>query len=459
MTNIKNTIVRLWDSLGESWRFAIAAFLIARLLYAAWSWVLLTVQPVAVQNFVMSGEPVLSVFNLTNSQAYVYHRNVNGDTLTFETTGPGYGIDQQTGSVWDLYNGEAIDGPYKSSVLAPAETSKAVIFPYHGVAPYPGLWLAMWQRFDANWYTSLAERGYGSIPGDDHFPPLFPLLIRVLLPVFGSAFLAGLFISHAATLLALKLLYDTFSEWGEATVGKRAFLFFVIYPTFFFFFSAYSEPLFLAVVLLSLQAMRARSWAWAGFWTFCAILTRLQGAALLAPMALLLWQDRPLLRKIEQWVGVAVAGMGGLFYLYLRSLQVSSGALPMVESVWHARLVAPWETYLYSVRTLLSGHFTFIDFLNWAVVTLFLLLLVWCWRRIPLEYNLYTAFSLLIMLIRIVETQPLISMSRYSLTLFPVFYSLGLAGENPILRRVILYTFLPLQLYLSGQFFLWGWVA
>ena len=90
---------------------------------------------------------------------------------------------------------------------------------------------------------------------------------------------------------------------------------------------------------------------------------------------------------------------------------------------------------------------------------MFLVLLVWGWKKIPLEYNLYTAVSILIILIRIVETQPLISMSRYSLMLFPTFYAFSLAAENPVLRRVIVYGFILLHLYLSGQFLIWGWVA
>lgn len=459
LTYFKNKTFQHWYSLGESWRFAITAFVIARLFYAAWSWVVFTIQPVAIQNFEYLGEPVLSIFILEDSQAHVYLREVNGEILTFRPAGWEYIVDQQTGSVWKISNGTAIQGQYRNSVLSPPKTSLSVIFPYHGITPYPGIWLAMWQRFDANWFVSLVENGYGRIPGDDHFPPLYPLLVRILEPVFGNAFLAGLFISHIATLFALKLLYDTFSQWGDRIIGKRAFLFFVIYPTFFFFFSAYSEPVFLVFVLLSIQAMRARSWAWAGFWTYCAILTRLQGAALLGPMLYLMLKDQPFMRKFSHWAAWIIAGIGGLFYLYLRSLQVTSGAIPLVESEWHARLVPPWETYQYAIQTLLSGNFTFIDFLNWAAVTLFIGLLIWGWRRIPLEYNLYALFSLLIMLIRIVETQPLISMSRYSLTLFPVFFCLGLAGKSPVLRRVIIYVSIPLNLYLSGQFFIWGWVA
>jgi hypothetical protein len=303
MIHFRDNIAQRWSTLDESWRFAITAFLIARLFYGLWSWVILTIQPVAIQNFELADEPILSIFSLTNNMAHVYLREVNGEILTFEPIGSENIIDQQTGSIWQISDGAAIQGQYKSSVLVPAKTSSADIFPYHGATTYPAGLLAMWQRFDANWYLSLAEHGYGNIPGDDHFPPLFPLLVRILQPVFGSSFLAGLLITHAATLYALKLLYDAFVQWGGKTIGRRTLLIFMIYPTFFFFFSVYSEPVFLVAVLLSLRAMNSRSWAWAGFWIFCAILIRLQGAALLAPMLYLIWKDRPLLQKSAHWMG------------------------------------------------------------------------------------------------------------------------------------------------------------
>jgi len=451
--------VQRWYSIPESWRAALSAFLIARFFFVLWSWVIFTVQPVAVQNFVFAGEPILSIFSLEENQGYIYRREVNDETLTFQAAGREHLLDQQTGSLWDISNGTAIQGQYKDTILVPAKTRVSEFFPYFGAKPYPGNWLGMWQRFDANWYISIAEHGYGSIPGDDHFPPLFPLLIRVIQPVFGSAFLAGLFLSHFATLVALKLLYDLFTGWGGRTIGQWALIFFVIYPTFFFFFSVYSEPIFLVTALLAFRDLQTRRWVWAGFWIFCAILTRLQGAALIVPMLTLIGKDRRALRDPGVWLGLLIAGLGGIFYLYLRSSQGIGGAVPFVESEWHARLVPPWETYWYAVETILSAKATFIDILNWASMTLFLFLLVWGWKRIPLEYNLYTALSLLIILIRIVETQPLISMSRYSLTLFPSFYILSLAGENPWLRRILLYISILLALYLSGQFFIWGWVA
>lgn len=459
MTQYKTNIVARWRSVDESWRYAVIAFLIARIAYAVWSFVIFSIQPIAIQNFEQSGEPIVSIFSLEENRGYVYLRQVGGKILTFQAVNKQQIRDQQTGSIWNIADGSAVQGAYQHTTLPKAKTTPADIFPYHGAKPYQGVWPGMWQRFDANWYVAIAENGYGTIPGDDHFPPLFPLLIRLLQPLFGSAYLAGLLLSHAATIVMLKLLHDVYMQWDEPSTARKAILLFVIYPTFFFFFSAYSESLFVVLALLSFQAMQHRHWAWAGFWTFCAILTRLQGAALLAPMLYLMWKDQPILQKFEHWISLAVAGLGGIFYLFLRSRQVTGGAVPFAESAWHAHLVMPWETYGYAVNTMLSGNASFIDVLNWAVMTLFIVLLIWGWKKIPFEYNIYTACSILIILIRVVETQPLISMSRYSLTLFPTFYALSLLSENPWIRRLVIYTSILLNLYLSGQFFLWGWVA
>lgn len=459
MPSIKHTILSYWRQLDVSWRFALIAFTAARLFFAFWSWVTFTIQPVAIQNFDLNGEPIVSIFKLETSEAYIYRRDVNNNTLTFRLTDSGELLDEQTGSRWDVSTGTGIDGQLQGTVLVQAKTTPGDLFPYHGLTPYPGMWLGMWQRFDSNWYLSIAERGYGQIPGDVHFPPLYPLLIRIAAPIFGSTYLAALVLSSLATIYVLKLLHDLFHQWGEPKLADRALLLFIIYPAFFFCFSAYSEPLFLVSALLSLRAMQARSWGWAGFWIFCAILLRLQGIALLAPMAYLMWNDIPFLRKPAHWSGSAIAGLGGLAYLYVRAQSDTQEAIPLVEADLHARLVPPWQSYGYAVETLFSGRATFIDFLNWSVVTFICILLVWGWKKVPPAYSIYTAFSLLVIMTRMVDTQPLVSMTRYSLTFFPMFFWLTIAADHPMLRRIIIYGSILLSLYLSGQFFLWGWVA
>jgi len=456
--DIKNTIRQSWGKLDESWRFAISAFFIARVFFAIWSGVILIIQPIAVHYIGDTNNPGVVFLDLHTNQPYAYNRQVDGQPFTFRPVNRATVTDLQSNSIWDISTGIAIEGKYKDFKLSPT-SYPSDLFPYHNVAPYPNTWLAMWQRFDANWYTSIAENGYGSIKGDDHFPPLYPLLIHLTTPLFGDGFIAGLVISQLATLYSLKLMVDLFSQWGNVTSGKQTVAYYLLYHTSFFLFSAYTESLFLMTTLLALRSMKNRSWAWASFWVFCAITTRLQGAALFIPMLYLMCQDQPFLRKLQHWAGLAISGTGFLFYIFLRSTQVSGNALPFSEPAWRAKLVPPWETYLYAVRTLLSGDFNHIDLLNWVVVTFFILLLIIGWKQIPIEYNLYTAFSLLIMLIRIVETQPLISMSRYSLTLFPPFFILGLAGNNPWRRRILIYSFIALNMFLSSEFFSWGWVA
>jgi hypothetical protein len=317
----------------------------------------------------------------------------------------------------------------------------------------------MWQRFDANVYVTIADYGYGQIAEDTHFPPLYPALIRLLGMMVGNVFLAGLLLSHICILYALKFLHTTFSEWGDPSSTRRAIAFLLLFPVSFFFFSAYTESLFLLMVLSAFRAMKDRSWHWAGFWIFCAILTRLTGLALVPPMLYLLWQEGRFLKKFNHWFGLAVSGLAIVIYLLVRLSHLSGGAVPVSEPSWYARLVLPWESFLHAFRILFSGQANHIDILNTAIAILLLALFLQGWKTIPLEYNLYSAFTLLILFSRIVESKAFNSMLRFSLTLFPLFILLGMAGKQPRYQRLIAYSFVALNLFLSAEFFGWGWVA
>lgn len=450
--------IRFWNKLHQSWQFAIKAFLIVRLFYALWSWVVLTVQPIAVHYVDIADKPGVSFLNLYTVKAYTYVREIGGSLLTFRPIDKNMVMDLQTGSRWNIYSGEAIEGKYQGFKLIKGNILSDEMFPYYDASPYPNAWLALWQRFDANWYISIAEHGYGAIQGDFVFPPLFPLLILLLKPFFGYAFLAGLFISNLATFFALKLLYDLFIQWGDRQSAHWALIFFLLYPTFFFMFSVYTESLFLVLALLALHFMRSREWHWAGFWIFCAILARLQGIALLVPLIYLMWKEKPFLHNLQHWAGLMFAGFGFLFYFYMRFANNQSGIV-LSELMWHSHFVFPWESYFYAVQFFLTSQVTYIDILNWAITTLFIILLIWGWQKIPPEYSLYNLSSLLVMLARLVETKPLNAMLRYTITIFPVFYILGSVNHSPWKRRIIIYTFIALNLYLSQEFFSWGWVA
>jgi hypothetical protein len=66
---------------------------------------------------------------------------------------------------------------------------------------------------------------------------------------------------------------------------------------------------------------------------------------------------------------------------------------------------------------------------------------------------------LIFLLSRMGHPQPLVSMARYVLEIFPAFMVLAIYGKHPILRRVIFYIFTTGLLFMSAQFALWGWVG
>ncbi|HEU0293305.1 MAG TPA: hypothetical protein VFR47_11255, partial [Anaerolineales bacterium] len=405
------------------------------------------------------GKPAILFLDLNTSKTYTYFREVGEQALEFRSAGINAVSDLQTNSLWDIRSGNSLQGSFIAASLVPTIYSAETMFSYFRASPYPDPLLAMWQRFASNIYITIAEKGYGQIAEDTHFPPLYPALMHLLSFVFGDAFLAGLFLSHAAILYSLKLLHEIFSQWSDPSSSKRAIAGLLLFPVSFFFFSIYSESLFLMSVLPSMRAMSSHSWIWAGFWMFCAILTRLTGVALLTAMLYLMWKDRPLLGALKHWIGLSLPGLSVLLYLYVRIAHLLQRALPFSEPSWYARLVPPWESYLHALKIMFSGHSNYIDLLNLATATQLLALFLWGWKKIPMEYNLYSAFTLLILFSRVVETKAYNSMLRFSLTRFPLFFILRLAGKDAQYQRIITSSVACLNLFLSAKFFGWGWVA
>src|SRR5688500_3287901 len=115
--------------------------------------------------------------------------------------------------------------------------------------------------FDANWYGSIAT-GWYDISADAgeqsnlHFMPLFPILMRVVGSVLGLSGvqggynLAGVVLSHICFLVALVLLYKlTLEIWGDEKLAVRTVWLLSCMPWAFVFSMAYTESLFLMLIL------------------------------------------------------------------------------------------------------------------------------------------------------------------------------------------------------------------
>jgi hypothetical protein len=119
----------------------------------------------------------------------------------------------------------------------------------------------------------------------------------------------------------------------------------------------------------------------------------------------------------------------------------------------------PWENIGVAITLLASGRGSFIDALNLLATLGIGAMLVVVWEKMPLEYTLYALVMWLAPLFRMTTTQPLVSMVRYALALFPMFVVWGAWGKNTWVNRAIVYLSFPLNLYLSAQFVMWGWVG
>jgi hypothetical protein len=125
----------------------------------------------------------------------------------------------------------------------------------------------------------------------------------------------------------------------------------------------------------------------------------------------------------------------------------------------HARFVLPWENLGTAVAWVFAGKASFIDVTNLVITLGFGAMLIVVWQTLPREYALYAGLMFLTPLFRMTTMQPLVSMIRYVVVLFPVFIVWGRWGRNPWVNRAMVYLSFPMQLFFSAQFVLWGWVG
>jgi hypothetical protein len=177
--------------------------------------------------------------------------------------------------------------------------------------------------WDANFYLSIVRDGYQAdlVSGaysNIAFPPLYPLVVRVLSwPIPGSEGIVAVLVSNLAFLGALALLV----RLGTPYLGRRRSAFaaglLVIYPFASVFAMAYSESLFLLLMVAAFLAAERGHRAWAGIFLALTVLCRLQGVALVLPLLIVMmrqdgWRRRPSLG----WLALGpLAGVAFLAYI------------------------------------------------------------------------------------------------------------------------------------------------
>ena len=369
-------------------------------------------------------------------------------------------------------------------------------------------------RWDAAWYLVIARFGYRPDLGfytssRTAFFPLYPFGIRTISWLGVPPVLAGVLLSVLALALALygihrlttlELARTSMSGSRVGQAAQLAVLLSAFAPMAFFFSAVYSESLYLALSVGLFWSARHGRWTWVGVLGALAAATRSTGLVLLLP-ALMIYvygprEDRPpdaapmpgawlrpryRLRRNVLWLALVPVGV----ILYGSYLGLSGGdalAPLQAQGVWGRHFAGPylgvWDAVKAAVagaRQLLSmqrGHVYFpqatgspfvsaghnlmlLAFLLAAIPTI-----VGVFRRLPVAYGAYVIAALALPLSYPVSAEPLMSLPRFLVVLFPLtIFSAAWLSERPRAQKPVLVLSGSLMMLFLAQFATWHWVA
>lgn len=255
----------------------------------------------------------------------------------------------------------SIIGPV-TDLAAPLRRAAPALLGYAAVRALGLVVLAVWSaargksahtlltaRWDALWYTRVADLGYGyevRLPnGDVHsnlaFFPLLPWLERLLHAVSPLSYAdGGLTVSLLASLAAAWGIFAVTEHVYGRRVGVSAVLLWAVLPVGIVQSMAYSESLFTALAAWSLYAVLTGRWPAAGALALFAGLTRPVGLAVVAAV----WvagitsfvRDRstapaPGARVWPRALGMALAPLGAAGYVLWVGHRTGKGPLGYLD--------------------------------------------------------------------------------------------------------------------------------
>ena len=372
-------------------------------------------------------------------------------------------------------------------------------------------------RWDAAWYLVIARYGYRPELGAytasrTAFFPLYPLGLRAIAWLGIPPVLAGVLLSLAAFSLALYGIHRlTTLELGRnaraslsrgrvADAARLAVLVTALAPMAFFFSAVYSESLYLALSVALFWSARQGRWMWVGVLGALAGATRSTGLVLALPAVMIYLygprEDRPLdftaerrsrvarryrLRRDALWLGLLP--VGAIVYGACLGLSGGDAIAPFkAEGVWGRHFAGPYVGVWDGVKAAFEGARQLLSFQRHHVyfpaaggspsvsashnlmLLAFLLAaipaLVGVMRRLPLAYGVYVIAALALPLSYPVSSQPLMSLPRFLVVLFPLGIWLGAwLAEHPRAQRPALALSAVLMMVFVAQFATWHWVA
>lgn len=295
--------------------------------------------------------------------------------------------------------------------------------------------LGIWQRWDATHYLKIAETGYTGV-GDDRFLivffPLYPFLVSCFSFVTRDYLLAAFLVTGIASVAAGLVLRELVKLDHPERTARLAVLFLFIFPTSYFLHIPYTESLFLALVIGSFLAARKRLWFTAAILGALACMTRVNGLILILALAFEVWEEHRDTRKFNRaWLCLAMIPAGFGVYLLLNYLVTDSPTTFLVyqREHWQRYFRVPWEGIYESYKRIFNpkvvdAQLYGVQEMLFVVIGLAATILGWPWLRN--SYRVWMVANWLMF----VSTSFVLSVPRYTLTLFPLFILMALAAKR-----------------------------
>jgi hypothetical protein len=361
----------------------------------------------------------------------------------------------------------------------------------------PGLLLSPATRWDAGFYLSIADSGYYEARTSAFFP-FYPLLIRVLgepLDATGivgsySSEVAGVLISLGALFVALYLLHRLIDLELGPKVADTAVIVTALFPTSFFLSAIYTEAVFLALTVGCVYSARLGWWGRAGILGALASATRLQGVLLLIPLTILLWygprdereprQNRPLGIRYRpssrQIAALLLVPLGLLTVLGYAEQATSYGFTGPFEAQeqWGREFTGPIVGVLRGVESGVSAGWDVLggapvnqaaeagprsQIINLGALVFAVIGVVGAVRRLRMAFGAYALAVLGFAISNPSSGEPLYSLPRFVIVIFPIFMWAGLAMTGWRWRKPVLWISATGLACFSAAFASGYWVA
>jgi hypothetical protein len=317
----------------------------------------------------------------------------------------------------------------------------------HRAAGAGGLWsslLAGAWHWDAHWYAGIVLHGYelarGTASNVAYFPAA-PTLMGLVSHLVGHPIVAGMLLSIAESAIAVVLVVRVMEPIAGPLAARRGALLLLVWPTSVFLVLPYADALLLLAAAATFALGRRGHHLLGGLAGAVGALTRSTGALLVIPLALLIRDRKGRFDRHAVAAAIVLAGTAvyaiGLLARFGEPLSFASAE----SAGWNRLALPPPVTVAITVGRLLAAPFLivkgrpdipFTDFLDLAAIGLVAYAL-WTWRlRAPAAYLAWPAIGLLWPLV--VGT---ISVSRYTLALFPAFALAAAPLDRRTWRRLV----------------------